>query len=649
MKFYWRIFYSPLSHCARLFKRCATLTLILLTAFIHQYAVAAVPAILNSSEFSYQNTPAPLNKVLEDFAHAFSLRLVIDPKISSEVKNKLRANTAQQFIERLALEYNLQWFIFEDKLYVSSKTDQHSLKIKVSGESIDSLKKALTDIGLLDKRFGWGELPESAEILVSGPTEYVNLIKMFAEQPDTSKNKGGAFETMFFPLRFAEAADIRVEYQNELITIPGVGTILSELLDANKSSPQLQRYNYPAALEAGESKNPFNNRLGASFSALTDRISLAPALPASSDDKPKIVVSTRSNAILIQDNPAKRSEYAQLIEKLDVPLRSVAIDTLVIDVDNRQVLNTGMQEKRLSRRGSVYDEVINGNKSVLNAQEMKKFQDEIQRIVEQGGASLTARPSLITMENFPAVFNFSNQNRPATKDGPLSTASNGAVLQITPRVIASDKQQALQIKVNMYNKGTTPAPEDNHKTGNLSTLVTVDEGDSLIIGGLSVHEKKNTTFNLRESENRQRFIIITPKIIQKDANKEKTSAKKTTSEYGGSFSKKMYKQIFDDITRLSSGTISPATSPAIDDITIEDVCDIHWPLTVLAGNVKSLATQEYTISSSLIKNAGQQSVVFHDTDCDNDENLMIVPYPNAPISPGAYIEVYIARKNEAQK
>lgn len=472
---------------------------------------------------------------------------------------------------------------------------------------------------------------------------------MFAEQPDASKNKGGAFETMFFPLRFAEAADIRVEYQNELITIPGVGTILSELLDANKSSPQLQRYNYPTALEAGESKNPFNNRLGASFSALTDRISLAPALPASSDDKPKIVVSTRSNAILIQDNPAKRSEYAQLIEKLDVPLRSVAIDTLVIDVDNRQVLNTGMQEKRLSRRGSVYDEVINGNKSVLNAQEMKKFQAEIQRIVEQGGASLTARPSLITMENFPAVFNFSNQNRPATKDGPLSTASNGAVLQITPRVIASDKQQALQIKVNMYNKGTTPAPEDNHKTGNLSTLVTVDEGDSLIIGGLSVHEKKNTTFNLRESENRQRFIIITPKIIQKDANKEKASAKKTTSEYGGSFSKKMYKQIFDDITRLSSGTISPATLPAIDDITIEDVCDIDWPLTVLAGNVKSLATQEYTISSSLIKNAGQQSAVFHDTDCDNDENIMIVPYPNAPISPGAYIEVYIARKNEAHK
>lgn len=649
MKSYWCLFYSPIFHYTSLYKRCATLTLILLTVFINQHAVAAVPAVLNSGEFSYQNTPAPLNKVLEDFAHAFSLRLVIDPKISAEVKNKLRANTAQKFIERLALEYNLQWFIFEDKLYVSSKTDQQSLKIKVSGESIDSLKKALTDIGLLEKRFGWGELPESAEILVSGPTEYVNLIKMFAEQPDASKNKEGALEIMFFPLRFAEAADIRVEYQNELITIPGVGTILSELLDAKKSSPQLQRYNYPAALDAGESKNLFNNRFGASFSALTDRVSLAPALPASTNDKPKIVVSTRSNAILIQDNPTKRNEYSQLIEKLDIPLRSVAINTLVIDMDNRQVLNTGMQEKRLSRRGSVYDEVINGNKTVLNAQEMKKFQAEIQKIVEQGGASLTARPSLTTMENFPAIFNFSNQNRQATKNDPLSTASNGAVLQITPRVIASDKQEALQIKVNMYNKGATPAPEDNNKTGNLSTLVTVDEGDSLIIGGLSVYEKKNTGVNLRESENRQRFIIITPKIIQKDANKEKGKVRKTAAEYGGSFSKKMYKRIFDDITRLSSGTISPGTSPTNDDITIEDVCDINWPLTVLAGNVKSLATQEYTISSSLIKNTGQQSVVFHDADCDNDENLMIVPYPNAPISPGSYIEVYIARKTETQK
>ncbi|MEI8632320.1 hypothetical protein P4S72_10605 [Vibrio sp. PP-XX7] len=35
----------------------------------------------------------------------------------------------------------------------------------------------MTHIGLLDKRFGWGELPDEGVVIVSGPKRYVEFMK----------------------------------------------------------------------------------------------------------------------------------------------------------------------------------------------------------------------------------------------------------------------------------------------------------------------------------------------------------------------------------------------------------------------------------------------------------------------------------------
>jgi type III secretion protein C len=88
----------------------------------------------------------------------------------------------------------------------------------VSSETIADLKQALTDIGLLDSRFGWGELPEDGVVLVSGPRRYIEQIKQFSSQRRSPDEKQSVLS---FPLKFANAADRQVDYRGEKLAVPG--------------------------------------------------------------------------------------------------------------------------------------------------------------------------------------------------------------------------------------------------------------------------------------------------------------------------------------------------------------------------------------------------------------------------------------------
>lgn len=619
--------------------------LILSLSIITHPVLAATPSILSKTEYSYQNTPASLENVLRDFANAFSFNLVIDKNVSGVVKNKVRSATALEFIERLALEYRLQWFFFEDKFYVSSKSKQQSVKIKVAQHAIDNLKTALTDIGLLDTRFGWGELPDSHEILVSGPVEYVNLIKKFAEQPEATSSKKVERGVMFFPLHYAEAADRQIKYQNETITTPGVGTILHELLTQKQAVPFTRQFTSPVDenLLRGDAITRTLQPLLSNYSNL-----LIPGVPGqnANEEKPRVVVDSRNNAVLIYDELSKRAEYAQLIEKLDVNLRIIAVDMMVVEIDRSQITPPEVRERRFVRPGSVYEALMNGNKSIITAENMKRFETEIRQLVEQGGASLVARPSIITTENFPAVTHFNQQMTGSTKNNP-STDESGTYLNITPRLIADAGKNFFQLKVSIQDKN---GASSSTKESSIETIVAVGEGDSLVISGLSLQKSSMFSANLRESKKRARFLIMTPKMIYTDAtDAAKLAAAKTAAKRKPLFTEKTYKKIFQDIVKLANLGNSLNAQPQAYDLTIQDVCDVGWPFTIVSGNVKSLANSEYKLFAALIKNGGQQAAAFNEADCDNNENMIVIPYPDTSVLPGSLVEIYIARKADADK
>ncbi len=118
--------------------------------------LAAIPPEWKNTAYAYEAEHKPLREVLEDFAQTFGTQLQIEGLLEGNVNGKIRANTPQSMLDRLGVEHRFQWYLYNNTLFVSTLDQQESARVEVSSETIADLKQALTDIGLLDSRFGWG-------------------------------------------------------------------------------------------------------------------------------------------------------------------------------------------------------------------------------------------------------------------------------------------------------------------------------------------------------------------------------------------------------------------------------------------------------------------------------------------------------------
>lgn len=171
---------------------------------------------------------------MQDFAHTVGLQLQIDGPLQGVVNGKLRADTLIKLLDRLALEHRFQWFVHNHTLYISTLDQQTSARLEVADDTIADLKQALSQIGLLDERFGWGELPDIGVVLVSGPKRYIEQIRQFSRKRAQPANKQAVLN---FPLQFANAADRQIDYRGEKLNIPGIASLLRGLVDAKPSAP----------------------------------------------------------------------------------------------------------------------------------------------------------------------------------------------------------------------------------------------------------------------------------------------------------------------------------------------------------------------------------------------------------------------------
>lgn len=152
-------------------------------------AGAAASPPWTEAPYSYYAENVPLTTALRDFASSFSLALELTPSINGKVNGQFNAKSPTEFIDRLAGVYSLNWFVHAGTLYVSRTKEAVTRRISSGGSSITSVRQALESVGVLDPRFGWGELPGQGVALVSGPPAYVDLIeRTLALQPASARD-----------------------------------------------------------------------------------------------------------------------------------------------------------------------------------------------------------------------------------------------------------------------------------------------------------------------------------------------------------------------------------------------------------------------------------------------------------------------------
>lgn len=539
-------------------KKLLVLSIILLSSFKLSYA--GTPPFWKDTGYIYAANQTPIRKILEDFSNQFGIILDIHPSIKGTINGRIASNSAIEFLDRLALMRKFRWFVYANTLYVVPMNDNVVEKIKTSSESASESKQAIIGIGLFEPRFGWGELPEEQSVIVSGPSQYVSLVKKVLGQTEIKKNDS---EIMIFKLKYANADDREIQYRNRIVITPGVATILRNLLQdkrvkgSNTDLAETARNTYAgfggnAMSTGGLSPNPMlgntstsrannggNTNVPASpFSFLSGgnggeaNVALDEGLSNPTNQSyltgfnstgssknnaknrvPLVEADARLNAVVIRDDPSKRDYYQALINEFDQQPKMVEIEAMIIDINRSKMKELGIDWTFRSGKNSAGFSPVNtpslstagnalsGGSSIL-INNLNHFYANIRALEQDGEAYILAKPSVLTVDNLGAVLDL---NRTAyislvgERVADVMPVTAGTMLKVTPRVILENGIQRIHMVVDIED-GELQEKEGSStpsvQRSTISTQAIIEENQALVIGGYQSQTENNTKYKI---------------------------------------------------------------------------------------------------------------------------------------------------------
>ncbi|MBB6288810.1 type III secretion protein C [Pseudomonas sp. BIGb0381] len=646
--------------------------------------MAAIPPEWKNTAYAYEAEHKPLREVLEDFAQTFGTQLQVEGLLEGNVNGKIRANTPQSLLDRLGVEHRFQWYLYNNTLYISTLDQQESARLEVSSETIADLKQALTDIGLLDSRFGWGELPEDGVVLVSGPRRYIEQIKQFSSQRRSPDEKQSVLS---YPLKFANAADRLVDYRGEKLTIPGVASILRGLLEPRSSSTLAGLSQRPTSQPAPLTPtiprlgNPLlGQMLGANANPASLDIgpALTPRAPVS-NSRIRVEADVRNNAVLIYDLPERQAMYRELITQLDVARKLVEIDAIILDIERTQLrefgVNWGFQNSRF--RGGA--NVSPGTSSQLSIENRDRFYADIRALEAKGLATMVSNPSVLTLENQPAVIDFNRTQylTPGRENATILPVTVGTSFQVVPRVITSRGGHQIHLVVDIEDGNfdeTNPLPGNlDVRRGKVSTQAVMAEKRSLVVGGFHVTENTDkhnkvpllgdipllgkALFSSTERQNnrRERLFILTPRVIGDQADPSRYLPQDDQVELQAALAPlaRRYSphqpvikrsDIISTLAHLVSGEVPKAFKAAPMPLGLNTLCNTRDLLALNTERSQWYAGPEYNVAVVVLRNQFKRNVRIDEKECSNSQTLAVSVWPRAWLKPGEEAEVFIAMR-----
>jgi type IV pilus assembly protein PilQ len=274
----------------------------------------------------------------------------------------------------------------------------------------------------------------------------------------------------------------------------------------------------------------------------------------------KVIVDSRSNALVITERPTRLGRIRPIIEKLDKATDQVMIETKFIELNNNGSSDLGLdwalgasssaQVANRERSGNTaiipitpassllpsaaLTEKSNYATSVLSAAQLSATLNFLQ---SKGDSKVVSNPTVVTLNNSEAVINVGteypipsytyNSERGAFEVSGFEYKPIGVILKVTPQI---NSQGFVKLTVEPEISSSTTSVDfgggggsnaqipiiDTKKT---KTQVSLKDGHTLGIGGLISDEK---TYK----ENRLPFFGAIPGIGRFFRNEEKTNVRK---------------------------------------------------------------------------------------------------------------------------
>lgn len=535
-------------------------------------AKAATPRSWNETGFSIDANGMTLKQVLNEFGTVYGVRVSIGIDGGIVLKNRMQAANGVEFLDRLSLAHKFRWFVYNNELYVVPHDDNISMRLEVGEDAVQDSKAALTGIGLYEARFGWGEIPDEGVVLVSGPRQYVELARSIllpnGAKKDKEKEKNSLEKSiMVFRLKFASATDRVITTRGQKETVPGIKTILSNLLnpssssssvpklitsssDATRFDPDSRKRSHEAKLskggaqEVGPGAGKDNQSAESDYAdnGETDRRTKSKDKSKERESPPRIDADPSLNAIIVYDTLNKREMYKNLIAELDIEPQQVEIEALIVDIDRSKLAEMGVEwsvgvgvfnatMNSTSKDSSGANTPIPG--STLLIRNASNFYARLKAMEGASEARILAKPTVLTLENVAAVLDLSQTAYVSLVGERVADVANitaGTMLKVLPRIVRDGSQTRIRLDVDIEDGALDKS--DGSTSANRSTISTqaiVDTQQTLMIGGYhseskTVGQSKTPVLGdipligglFRNSSdtrrNRERLFLITPRI-----------------------------------------------------------------------------------------------------------------------------------------
>ncbi len=504
--------------------------------------------------YSYYARDENLQTLLREFAGGFSLSLQMGPNVTGTVNGKFNANTPTEFLDRLGGVYGFNWFVYAGTLFVSRTNDMKTRSVSAMGSSISALRQALQQLGVLDPRFGWGELPDQGIALVSGPPGYVDLVeRTVAALPMGA----GGQQVAVFRLKHASVNDRTISYRDQKVVTPGLSTVLRNLITGGGGGANNETL---AAIAAPLRDNPpaFPQVNGGGDSGAAagqgGGQAAAPATPGKSGlrlREPTVQADARLNAIIVQDIPDRIPIYRSLIEQLDLPSTLVEIEAMIVDVNSDLVSELGVTWG--ARAGSTsfgYGNLGLGpsgglplesgaalSPGTIGISVGNSLAARLRALQTKGQANILSQPSILTADNLGAMIDLSDTFYIQTRGERVATVTPvtvGTSLRVTPRHIEAKSGSRVELTVDIEDGRIQEERQiDNLPTvrkSNISTLAIVGNDQTLLIGGYNSSQNSEQVDKVpilgdipglgilfsnksKTVQRRERLFLIRPKVV----------------------------------------------------------------------------------------------------------------------------------------
>jgi len=533
-------------------------------------APAAMAAEIPWKTNTYRQTAAnrPVAEILRDFAADQGVSIVVSQKIAGTFSGQFGPMPPSEFLMQISQTGGLIWYFDGQALYVYRSDEIQSQVVKLQFTDAQKVTRSLDQLGISTKRFPLKTIPEDGGDFVSGPPRYVELVGKTIEMLESSGRSKADVDLAVGVYRLHHAwADDRTYYlRDRQITVPGVASILRNVLGGQRqgqksatgeSVKQLPQ-SVPGLLGKGLASTGREPQ-GGLPSALQPG-SKPPEPPAGEGSETaapggeaSVQADSRLNAVVVRDTREKLPAYEAIIRSLDQPGGLVEITANIIDIDTDcgfEWAPPDMSKWKFDGRDNIAAFSITspetgapaghstGNFTAsLTSGGATQFFQSVKLLQTNGDAHFVARPKVLTINNVEAFLDNTEtvyvkvQGAYATD---LYNVQVGTMLQITPHIVEKDGSCRVQLIVEVRDGNFVNDQKVDGvprvKQNTINTQAILDEGCSLLIGGLrrteKQHAEKRIPFlggipvvgNLFKtvsdtSKDYDRVVLISPRII----------------------------------------------------------------------------------------------------------------------------------------